>query len=961
MNFYDNIVPEKDFVQNTFYINQNKKLDPCQYDFYNEHVNKVILPYDRFDSTNISMLINEKILELKIVILNEITFYKSNSFTFNYNRSFFYNILKKLNNLLSAPQTIETEIQKIELIDILKEQIELFNIKLDSLKNLLTSITQPINLLPFMTQLNYYLTEIHNIVNSITTSNNLIGQQQNNLNTVTLLQNILYILGNIRRIQRLPGAPENLPIEKQEKIKEYFSIVQLLNELFINPLPPIDTIKKIEQNVKTKFSSLYTDYKILNKIYRAKDLQIITTNLDEPNKQLEKNELLKIAINNKKQLFGFYKQEQYKRVFLPYYIRIENIIEIIKLRITNQITEQELEIFIYNYNTFFYEIKFGDNTNTISYLKNGIMSTKNYFKIPINYIYNGNNPTFFTNYKGTDYYNRIQIPVAPPQLTNPNQIKYLYIPITQPINKIYNNVIKKFLFESDIRPKGEFLKIYNEKDFTIKRIYINLQTKLYEFKMVKNNRLNIQIDISIPLYDLIKNEAIKEKLNDPLKIYYTDYSYLYNTSPNQQGQAPVPAVQNVNINILTFYEDIYKDKIPNTFGIIQTEYNLYILIEQFKKQMRLKQPLYVEDFLLCVLDFYNNYILKKTLDRTNQQHNYIINLLERIKSDIITPISNLFGNNPNPLTQEIDYYYANEKSKEIIYKESKRGVVMIRLIIIILYVARIYNSSTTNIFQNYANIRRIFIRILKQQSNLEELTTSVINFFVVNIRGGQINMEFINSIIDGSLFSKEKQLFIKKQNTLETSIESTTESIEYIASEMDKFMKLPTDPSLKGMDTLKDTYDKVSTNVMDYFHKEPDYTNTPINITDFEEKNFSLTADVLKNRAKKWITGPIYDIPDWLLINNTQIRPNYLNVMNNNKIVYPDVVQFISEYLNNKTGTDLVSIKNKEQICKNISLLKNTIEKNTSEIQYILPKTFFDDESFMTTFSKKIDESDTKT
>jgi len=954
MNFYDNIVPQINFVQNTFFYDQDKKIDPCQYDFYNEHVNKVLLPYDKFDSININMLIDEKLLELKIVILNEIIFYKSNNFTFNYNRSFFYNILKQLNNLLLQPQTIENEIKKVELINLLKEQIELFNTKLDSLKNLLFTIKHPINnnLLIF-TQLNNYLTEIYHIIDNINVSNNLTIQQKNNLNILKLFQSIIYILGNIRRIQKQPGAQENLPIEKQEKIKEYFSIVQLLNELFIDPTPPIDTIKKIEQNIKTKFNSLYNDYKLFNKIYKEKDLQIITTNLDEPSKQLERNELLKIAINNKKQLFGFYKTEQYKRVFLPYYIKLENIIEIIKLRITNQMTQEELELFIYNYNTFFYEIKFGDNTNTFSYLKNGIITNKNYFKIPINYIYDGNNPTFFTNYKGTDYNNRITPPISPPQLTNPNQIKYLYIPITQPINKIYDNVIKKFLFDSDIRPKGEFLKYYNEKEFTIKKIYINLQTKLYEFKIVKNNRLNIQIDISIPLYDLIKNQVLKIKENDPLKIYYTDYNYSYNTSTNQQGQPPVPAVQNVNINILTFYEDIYKDKIINTFGNIQTEYNLYILIEQLKKQMRLKQPLYVEDFMLCFFDFYNNYIIKNTL---NPQNNYILNVLQDLNLNIIDPITNLFINNPNPLTQEIDYYNANEKSKEIIYKESKRGVVMIRLIIIILYVARIYNSSTTNIFQNYTNIKFTFNRVLKGQSNLQDLFTSVINFFIVNIRGGQINMKFINSIIDGSLFSKEKDLFIKKQNILENSIESTTESIEYIASEMDKFIKIPTDPSLKGMDALKDTYNKISTNVMDYFHKEPDYTNTPINITDFEEKNFSLTADVLQNRAKKWITGPIYDIPDWL---PTPINPNYLNVMNN-KIICPDVVQFISEYINNKSGTDLVSIKNKEQICKNISLLKNTIEKNTSEIQYILPKTFFDDESFMTAFSKKIDETNIK-
>ena len=952
MDFYDNIVPQTNFLKNKFYIYKNKKLDHCQYEFYNEHVNKVLLPYDRFDSTNISMLLNEKLLELKINILNEITFYKSNSFTFNYNRSFFYNILKQLNDLLN-PQTIENEIQKIELIDILKEQIELFHIKLVKLQEVLVTITSPVNILPFMEQLREYLNELVRIINYINTL-----QQQNNLNLVQLIRDITSIIENIDRIQSraVVGPIEDLPIEKQEKIKEYFSIVQLLNELFTIPQNHIDTIKKIEQNVKTKFCSLYTDYKILNKIYRVKDLQIITTNLDEPTKQLQRDELLKIAINNKKQLFGFYKPEQYKRVFLPFYIRFENIIEIIKLRITNQLTQQEFELFIYNYNSFFYEIKIGDNTNTISYLKNGITSNKNYFKIPINYIYDIHNQTFFTNYKPNN-----TITITPVQhqlnnLTNPNQIKYLYIPITQPINKIYDNVIKKFLFDLDIRPKGDFLKIYNEKDFTIKKIYIDFQNKSYEFKMVKNNRLNIQIDISIPLYDLIKNEVI----NEQLKIYYTDYKYSYNTSTTQL--VPVPAVQNVNINILTFYEDIYKDKIPNTFGIIQTEYNLYILIEQFKKQLRLKQPLYVEDFMLCMLDFYNNNILKKTLDQNNQQNGYIINLLLHIKSDIINPISNLFVNTPTPLTQEIDYYYANEKSKEIIYKESKRGVVIIRLIIIILYVARIYNSSKNNIFQNYSNIRRIFIRVLKEQSNLAELTTSVINFFVVNIRGGQINMEFINSIIDGSLFSKEKHLFIKKQNILETSIESATESIEYIASEMDKFMKLPTDPSLKSMDALKDTYDKISTNVMDYFHKEPDYTNTPINITDFEEKNFSLTADVIQNRVKKWITGPIYDIPDWILIQNNQKGPstNYLNKINN-KIVYPDVVQFISEYLNNKSGTDLVSIKNKEQICKNISLLKNTIEKNISEIKYILPKTFFDDETFMTTFSKKINEPDKNT
>lgn len=90
-----------------------------------------------------------------------------------------------------------------------------------------------------------------------------------------------------------------------------------------------------------------------------------------------------------------------------------------------------------------------------------------------------------------------------------------------------------------------------------------------------------------------------------------------------------------------------------------------------------------------------------------------------------------------------------------------------------------------------------------------------------------------------------------------------------------------------------------------------------------------------------------------------EIDANDINKFNE-KIVYPDVIQFIGEYLNNKSGTDLISIKNKEQICKNISSLKNTIEKNTSQIKYILPKTFFDDEYFMTKYLKSLNESTTK-
>lgn len=966
MNFYNNIVPLISFPENTFYSNDTVTI-PSDYDFYNKYVKKVLLPYEN-NNTNLLMLLDQNNLYLKQQILNEIGFYKINNFTFNYNRSFFYNILKKLSDLLtnlpvSPNRNIDYEITCLQIIELLKEQIILFNEKLDSLNNILDTITGPINIQPFLTLLHEYLNGLNFIITNIIHYERLF-REITTLNLSSLRTKITTtLLGKINRINQL--GRDNLSQEKQDQIKEYFSIVQLLNELFEVPdnIDNIDKIQRIEQNVKTKFNSLYSEYKLFNKIYREKDLQIITTNFNEPNKRIERNELLKIAINNKKQLFGYYKPEQYKRVFLPYYISFENIIDILKLKISNEITQDELDIFIYNYNTFFYEIIFGDDANGFIYIKyNRFSSNKNYFKIPINYIYEQHRQTVFTDYNPNNEVNdRIHVPTAGIiPLATPGQIKYLYIPITQPINKIYDNAIKKFLFEIDIKPRGESLKIYNKQKFTIKTIYVNLQSKGYSFNMVSNNTNTTEIVIS--LYDLIKNEVLKERVDEPLKIYYTDYKYSYMT-PTTPGTPAVPAVQDININILTFYEDIYKeDKIPNSFGSIQNDYNLYILLEQFKKQIKLQQPLqqplFIEDLMLCLFDFYNNYILKNTI---NPRLQYIQDIVDDLKDRIINPLKAVFPNtSPNPLELEIDYYYANEKSKEIIYKESRRGVVMIRLIVIILYIARIYFENSINYFDNYTSINNafnIFCRIT-DTTNRDSLINNIIQFFDDNRVNGKINENFLNSIIDGSLFSKNKQLFTKKQNKLETSIETASESIEHITSEMDKFIKLPIDPSLKGMDVLKDAYDKVSTNVMDYFKKEPDYTNTPINITDFEEKNFSLTADVIQNRVKKWITGPIYKIEDckWL---PTPINPNYLNIMNDN-IVCPDVVQFVSEYLNNKSGTDLVSVKNKEQICKNISLLKNTIEKNTSEIQYILPKTFFDDEQFITTFSKKLDNNDTK-
>lgn len=685
-----------------------------------------------------------------------------------------------------------------------------------------------------------------------------------------------------------------------------------------NDLLSNDSLNDIQiTQVKNNFKLMLKEYNLFNKIYREKDLQIITSNLNEPIKQADFNSLLEIAIKNKDCLFGFYTPNQYKRVFLPYYIRVENIIEIIKLNITSQLTDEQLKVFIYNYNTFFYEIIIGDDTNKFFYIKENtysISSNKNYFKIPINYIYDSSNLLIFTKYTEPNYINRLNKPniTLPPQQQD---IKYIYIPITQKMNKIYDDIIKNILFEYNIIPKGIYLKTYNEKKFNI----INISILNNKYNFTYKDKKNSEIKIELPLYDLIKNEKIPDI---ELQIFYTDYNYSDVKKSNSSSFT--------NIDILTFYEDINKIKHKNIFGTIQKQYNDYILFEQFKKKIKLNQPIYLEDFIITNNDF--------------AEKEKILDIFNKINIDLFNP-DDIFNS-------EIDYFYANEKSKEIIYKETKRKIVKLRFIAIILYIARIYSELNINYFKNYSNVKIEFNKFLSSTNfNFDNITNSIQTFFNENIGDdNSINKKFVSSIIDGSLFSNNKQLFIKKQNILETSIETATENIENIYSEMDKFMKMTTESSLNKIDPLKDTYNKISTNVMDYFNKEPDYTNESLNITDFEEKNFSLTSDVIKNRAKKWITGPIYYN---YCKTNGDIKDDKINIC-------PDVIQFISEYLNNKSSSDLISIKNKEQICKNISSIKNTIEKNTTEIKYILPKTFFDDEQFMTKYSKFVNDPNDK-
>jgi hypothetical protein len=960
--------------KNSFYDRTDKKIqpNPYQYEFYNKYVEKVILPYEQ-NITTLNNFLDQIMLTLQINIFKEIIYYKFNNFDFNYYNSFFITRTIQLNKSITNNDDKKFILQTVILLN---NQFQIFIEKLDNLIDLLQNITTP-SIEEYLSKLLVEQIEmLENILNNLNTINITLPIITNYDNSLSILKGnndvintkITTIKNKLTDIRDNIGFANNEQLDKLDKtnqniIKNYLSSFILLNSIFSKLEININVVNK---EIIEKFNKLNKDNNFLNKIYREKDLQIKTNNLDEVNIQSEKDNLLKTAIFNKNELFGHYEAEKYKRVFLPYCISIENIIELIKLRVNGQLSEEHLNIIIYNYNTFNYTITFGDENNKLFYMNSKIIPNNT---IRINSLYNKITSTITSTIsktvspitkpivniakrvnnalsdKNKNYFqiliNNIgtnTIPnITPPTITPQATPIYIYIPITQEINKIYDDAIKKYLFEYNSVPKGIYLKTYNKKIFKLSDIKINQTDKTYNFKYDNS------IEVQIPLYDLVKNEKIK---TSKLNLFYTDYNY----TPIQTQQIALP-IQDININILTYYEDIDKEKKEkNIFGTIQCQYNLYILFEQIKTKYNLKQDIYIEDYILCLFESFNE----------NIKIHYILNqYIPIIKNKIIQPLNQLFNTQPNPLLTEQYYFDINEKSNEITYKETNRGIVMIRLICIILYVARIYYETPKkiNYLQSYDNIKLNFTKYLRDPTLINNLFDSILNFFETNITLRKINAKFINSIIDGSLFSKEKDLFIKKQSILEKSIETATENIENVASELDTFVhkdSLIDDPFKKIKEKTNDVLND-SINYM-FNKKKEDYTSEPVNITDFEEKNFSLTADVIQNRVKKWITGPIYDIPDWM----PEIDDvNNINILNN-KIVYPEVIQFISEYLNNKSETDLISIKNKEQICKNISSLKNTIEKNTSEIKYILPKTFFDDEYFMKEYNKKLEENQKK-
>jgi hypothetical protein len=68
----------------------------------------------------------------------------------------------------------------------------------------------------------------------------------------------------------------------------------------------------------------------------------------------------------------------------------------------------------------------------------------------------------------------------------------------------------------------------------------------------------------------------------------------------------------------------------------------------------------------------------------------------------------------------------------------------------------------------------------------------------------------------------------------------------------------------------------------------------------------------------------------------------------------PDVTQFIYNYLNDDSiNSDLLNMKSREKICENIAEIQDKIDSVFSELKLILPKNYFDSETYMNKYLNK--------
>ena len=269
-----------------------------------------------------------------------------------------------------------------------------------------------------------------------------------------------------------------------------------------------------------------------------------------------------------------------------------------------------------------------------------------------------------------------------------------------------------------------------------------------------------------------------------------------------------------------------------------------------------------------------------------------IMLIESIVDDqTITNLWNSYKIVNTKLITEFDHFYICNKKKEVIYKESIRGIIPRRFFSLVIYISRLYNESSI-VDTKLDNLKFVYLEIMDYFINYNQ------NYDLLILN---------NNII--TTFDKWFQ-FIHKYL-----------SYDVIKEEHEDIINGKIISKLNSLDVVKNARTQIKKS-----KKE---------IMDSINESSFLTETFIQNRVQRWVSGP----------------------KNSDGIYYPTIIQFVDDYVNDDHDIDLISYKNKEKVCKEISELKNTIEENTKNIKYLLPKTFFDSDPFMEKYKEELENS----
>ena len=449
------------------------------------------------------------------------------------------------------------------------------------------------------------------------------------------------------------------------------------------------------------------------------------------------------------------------------------------------------------------------------------------------------------------------------------------------MNSIYDNLIKKEL-SKDV----SLLNSYNEKNYTIDNIQID--DNKYKFDFLGNL-------IEIPLMNIYENTPIDKKIVK----YNTNFHF-----------------EKIDLFITNYYE-IQNDS-KNIYGLLQNTYSQYILLEKLVPYIDTTAFKTVEDIMLI-----ESIVDDQTI--TNLWNSYKI-----VNTKLIT---------------EFDHFYICNKKKEVIYKESIRGIIPRRFFSLVIYISRLYNESSI-VDKKLDNLKFVYLEIMdhfinyNQNYDLLILNNNIIKTFdkwfqfIHKYLSYDVIKEEHEDIINGKIISKLNSLDVVKNARTQIK-KSKKEIMDSINDNLKTIKKISTDAIANPQQTINDGMKSMKQTISGLFKSEESNEDQIEKIGGFDIESSFLTETFIQNRVQRWVSGP--KISDG--------------------IYYPTIIQFVDDYVNDDHDIDLISYKNKEKVCKEISELKNIIEENTKNIKYLLPKTFFDSEPFMEKYKEELENS----